>query len=159
LRLGLALAVVVVFLAVLLAVNRDRLGQWLGPGPPKIESLAVLPLENLTGNPEEDYFVDGVTDGLITHLAKLRRLRVISRTSAMSYKGTNKPLPEIARELNVDAVVSGAVMRSGDRVRINVQLLPAIATYGRKPTRERFRTCGASRARWPARWPARLGWS
>jgi TolB-like protein/Tfp pilus assembly protein PilF len=123
LRLGLALAVVVVFLAVLLAVNRDRLGQWLGPGPPKIESLAVLPLENLTGNPEEDYFVDGVTDGLITHLAKLRRLRVISRTSAMSYKGTNKPLPAIARELNVDAVVSGAVMRSGDRVRINVQLL------------------------------------
>jgi TolB-like protein/DNA-binding winged helix-turn-helix (wHTH) protein/Tfp pilus assembly protein PilF len=90
-----------------------------------IGSIAVLPLENLSGNPAEEYFADGMTEALITDLAKIRALRVISRTSVMRYKGMRKPLPEIARELNVDAVVEGAVMRSGDRVRITAQLIYA----------------------------------
>ena len=111
--------------AVLLGANlggwRDRL---LG-GPPRIQSLAVLPLENLTGDPGQEYFVDGMTEALITNLAQIRALRVISRTSAMRYKGTNKSLPEIAQELNVDAVVEGTVARSGDRVRVTAQLIHA----------------------------------
>jgi TolB-like protein/Flp pilus assembly protein TadD len=85
----------------------------------------VLPLENLTGDPAQDYFVDGMTDALITDLAKIRSLHVISRTSAMQYKARTKPLPQIARELNVDAVVEGTVARSGDRVRIDAQLIHA----------------------------------
>ena len=88
-----------------------------------IESVAVLPLENLSGNKEEEYFADGMTDELITNLGKIRALRVISRTSVMQYRATKKPLPQIARELNVDAVVEGTVLRSGDRVRINAQLI------------------------------------
>lgn len=100
---------------------RDRLlGRALQP---RIESLAVLPLENLSGDPDQEYFADGLTDALITDLAKLRSLRVISRTSAMQYRGAKKPLPQIARELRVDAVVEGTVLRSGNRVRINVQLV------------------------------------
>lgn len=93
--------------------------------PLRIQSLAVLPLENLTGDPSQEYFVDGMTDALITNLAQISALRVISRTSAMQYKGVRKPLPEIARELNVDAVVEGAVARTGDRVRITAQLVDA----------------------------------
>src|SRR5262249_35976999 len=91
--------------------------------PPKIQSLAVLPLENLSGDPAQEYFADGMTEALITDLGKIGELRVISRTSAIHYKGTRKTLPEIARELNVDAVVEGAVLRSGDRVRITAQLI------------------------------------
>ncbi len=91
----------------------------------RIESLAVLPLENLTGDPGQDFFVDGMTDALITRLAQISALRVISRTSVMAYKGKNKPLPQIARELNVDAIVEGAVARAGKRVRISAQLLHA----------------------------------
>jgi TolB-like protein/predicted Ser/Thr protein kinase len=90
-----------------------------------IDSIAVLPLENLSGDPEQEYFADGMTDALIADLAKIRALRVISRTSAMHYKGTDKPLPEIASELNVDAIVEGTVVRSGDRVRITAQLIHA----------------------------------
>src|SRR5271157_902232 len=90
-----------------------------------IESIAVLPLENLSRIPEEEYFADGLTDTLITDLAKVATLRVISRTSVMRYKGAMKPLPEIARELDVDAVVEGTVQRSGDRVRLTAQLLDA----------------------------------
>ena len=93
--------------------------------PLRIESIAVLPLENLTGDPSQDFFVDGMTDALITRLAQVSALRVISRTSAMRYKGANKPLPQIARELNVDAVVEGAVARSVNRVRITAQLIHA----------------------------------
>jgi len=89
----------------------------------RIESLAVLPLGNLSGDPAQDYFADGMTDALITDLGKIGALRVISRTSAMRYKGMQKSLPEIARELNVEAVVEGSVLRSGDRVRINAQLI------------------------------------
>lgn len=91
----------------------------------QIRSLAVLPLKNLSGNPEDDYFSDGLTDELRAQLAGISALRVISQTSSLHYKGTNKPLSEIARELDVKAVVEGSVLHSGDRVRINVQLVQA----------------------------------
>jgi TolB-like protein/DNA-binding winged helix-turn-helix (wHTH) protein/Flp pilus assembly protein TadD len=90
---------------------------------PAIRSLAVLPLENLSGDASQDYFADGMTDELITHLGQINTLRVISRTSAMTYGGVHKPLAEIARELNVEAVVEGSVLRSGERVRIIAQLI------------------------------------
>jgi TolB-like protein/DNA-binding winged helix-turn-helix (wHTH) protein len=90
-----------------------------------IQSLAVLPLENLSGDPSQDYFADGMTDQLITDLGQISSLRVISRTSAMQYRGIHKPLPQIARALNVDAVVEGTVLRSGERVRITAQLIRA----------------------------------
>jgi TolB-like protein/DNA-binding winged helix-turn-helix (wHTH) protein/Tfp pilus assembly protein PilF len=90
-----------------------------------IRSLAVLPLENLSDDPSQDYFSDGMTDELITELGQIGELRVISRTSVMTYKGARKPLPQIARELNVDAVVEGTVLRSGSRVRITAQLIRA----------------------------------
>jgi serine/threonine-protein kinase len=95
-------------------------------GAPRIESLAVLPLENLMGDPAQEYFVDGMTEALIADLAQIEALRVISRTSVMQYKGVKKPLPQIARELNVDAVIEGSVLRSGDRVRITAQLIQAV---------------------------------
>ena len=88
-------------------------------------SIAVLPFVNLSGDPAQDYFVDGMTEELITDLAKVSTLRVISRTSVMRYKGTRKGLPDIARELNVDGIVEGSVMRSGNRVRVTAQLLSA----------------------------------
>jgi TolB-like protein/DNA-binding winged helix-turn-helix (wHTH) protein/Tfp pilus assembly protein PilF len=94
------------------------------PGP-QIRSLVVLPLENLSGDPAQEYIADGMTDALIGDLAKIGSLRVISRTSAMRYKDAKKPLPQIARELNVDAVVEGAVQRSGDRVSIRARLIHA----------------------------------
>jgi TolB-like protein/DNA-binding winged helix-turn-helix (wHTH) protein len=90
-------------------------------------SIAVLPLENLSGDPSQEYFADGITDALITQLAKLHRLRVISRTSIMQYKSLRKPLPDIARDLNVDAVVEGSVSPSGNRVRVTAQLVDAHA--------------------------------
>ena len=88
-----------------------------------LRSIAVLPLENLSGDASQEFFVDGMTDELITDLAKVTSLRVISRTSVMRYKGTKKRLPEIARELNVDGIIEGSVVRSGGRVRITAQLL------------------------------------
>ena len=91
----------------------------------RIGSIAVLPLENLSRNPEQEYFTEGMTEELTTDLAKIGGLRVISRTSAMRYKGTKKSLPEIGRELNVDSVLEGSVLRAGDRVRITVQLIRA----------------------------------
>jgi TolB-like protein/DNA-binding winged helix-turn-helix (wHTH) protein/Tfp pilus assembly protein PilF len=97
----------------------------LARGAPPIHSIAVLPLENLSGDPNQEYFVDSMTDILITDLAKMRDAKVISRTSAMQYKGTRRPLPEIARALGVDAVVEGSVVRSGSRVRITAQLIHA----------------------------------
>ena len=96
-----------------------------GRAPTGIRSLAVLPLENLSGDAAQNYFADGMTDELITDLAQISALRVISRTSVMAYKGARKPLPQIARELNVDAVVEGTVLRSGDQVRITAQLIEA----------------------------------
>ena len=86
-------------------------------------SLVVLPMENLSGDKDQDYFADGMTDDLIANLAKIRSLRVVSRSTAMAYKGTLKPLPQIASELNVDAVVEGTVMRVGNRVRITAELV------------------------------------
>jgi TolB-like protein/Flp pilus assembly protein TadD len=92
----------------------------------RIESLAVLPLENLSHDPEQEYFADGLTEALITSLAKISALRVISRTSAMQYKGVrNKSARAIAQELNVDGIVEGTVLRSGERVRISAQLVNA----------------------------------
>src|SRR3984957_20595525 len=90
-----------------------------------IRSLAVLPLENLSGDAAQSYFSDGMTDELITDLAQISALRVISRTSVMTYKGAHKTLPQIARELNVDAIVEGTVLRAGDQVRITAQLIDA----------------------------------
>jgi TolB-like protein/DNA-binding winged helix-turn-helix (wHTH) protein/Flp pilus assembly protein TadD len=96
-----------------------------GHRPTAIRSLAVLPLENLSGDAAQNYFSDGMTDELITDLAQISALRVISRTSVMVYKGAHKSLPQIARELNVDAVVEGTVLRAGDQVRITAQLIDA----------------------------------
>jgi TolB-like protein/Tfp pilus assembly protein PilF len=92
---------------------------------PRLNSIAVLPLDNLSGDPSEEFFADGMTDQLITDLAKVGSLRVISRTSVMRYKRTRKGLPEIAHELNVDAIVEGSVIRSGQRVRVTAQLVQA----------------------------------
>jgi TolB-like protein/DNA-binding winged helix-turn-helix (wHTH) protein/Flp pilus assembly protein TadD len=114
-------------IAVLVAANighlRDRL--LVKVSPPAIRSIAVLPLENLTGDSAREYFADGMTDALITELAQMGDLRVISRTSVIQYKGAKRPLPAIARELNVDGIVEGAVLRSGPRVRITAQLVDA----------------------------------
>src|SRR5437868_12181042 len=91
----------------------------------RMRSLAVLPLENLSHDPQQEYFAEGLTEALITTLAKIGELRVVSRTSAMLYKGVRKPLREIARELEVDAIVEGTVLRAGRRVRITAQLIDA----------------------------------
>jgi len=118
-----------VIAALALVVVLGILAGWLfrsrRPSPTGIRSLMVLPLDNLSGEASQDYFADGMTDELITDLAQISALRVISRTSAMVYKGARKPLPQIARELNVDAVVEGTVLRSGDQVRITAQLIQA----------------------------------
>ncbi|MGA3224108.1 MAG: winged helix-turn-helix domain-containing protein [Acidobacteriaceae bacterium] len=92
-----------------------------------IQSLAVLPLDNLSGDASQQYLADGMTDELITSLGRIGALRVISQTTAMEYKGAHKPLPQIARELNVDAIVEGSVLRSGDKIRIAAQLVAAPA--------------------------------
>jgi serine/threonine-protein kinase len=126
-------AAIVVVAAVLLGLNvaglRDRLAAIVGARHgvplPKIESLAVLPLDNLSHDPAQDYFADGMTEELISDLGQIEALRVISRTSVMQYKGAKKPLPQIARELNVDAVIEGSVLRAGNRVRISAQLIQA----------------------------------
>jgi TolB-like protein/DNA-binding winged helix-turn-helix (wHTH) protein/Tfp pilus assembly protein PilF len=94
---------------------------------PAIHSLAVLPLQSLSNDASQDYFADGMTDELISDLGQISALRVISRTSVMGYKHARKPLPQIARELNVDAIVEGTVLRSGDQVRITAQLIDAAA--------------------------------
>ena len=88
-----------------------------------IRSVAVLPLQNLSNDPDEEYFADGMTDELITELAQVRQLKVVSKTSIMQYKGVRRPLTQIGRELGVDAVVEGSIMRSGNRVRITAQLI------------------------------------
>jgi TolB-like protein len=93
---------------------------------PRIDSLAVLPLDNHSGDPAQEYFCDGMTEELISAVSKISSLRVISRTSVMRYKGARKSLPAIAKELRVDAVVEGSVMRSGERVRITAQLIYAL---------------------------------
>jgi len=92
------------------------------PMPGAIQSLAVLPLENLSGDPAQDYFAEGMTDALITELSQIRKLRVISRTSVMQYKHAQKSLDQVAQDLSVDAIVEGSVVRVGDRVRISAKL-------------------------------------
>src|SRR5437667_1510668 len=124
LRRRIVLGVCVVMTLAVLAWGigrRVRVGDSRSP----IRSIAILPLQNLSNDPQQEYFVDGMTDELITDLAKIGNLRVISRTSVMSYKGTRKSLGTIAGELNVDAVVEGTVLRSGNRVRVTAQLLGA----------------------------------
>ena len=96
-----------------------------GPSTDVIRSLAVLPLQNVSRDPAQEYFADGMTEALISELARLKALRVISRTSAMKYKGVQKALPEIARELNVDAILEGSALLVGKRVRVTVQLVSA----------------------------------
>ena len=99
---------------------------FLRPGPElEIRSLAVLPLANLSGDPDQGYFADGMTDALIGELARIDTLRVLSRTSAMQQRDREKTLPELAEELDIDAVIEGSVLRSGNRVRISVQLVDA----------------------------------
>src|SRR6202162_411902 len=120
-----ALAVFVLIAAALFATNVGGLRHRIFDGAPSkgIKSLAVLPLQNLFGDPQQQYFADGMTEELTTALSQVSSLRVVSRTSAMRYKGTQKSVPQIARELNVDAVVEGSVEREGDRVRITAQLI------------------------------------
>jgi len=124
-RIGIATGFVCAMLLALLALRSAELrrkpaGNVEGV---QIHSLAVLPLANLSNDPNQEYFSDGLTDALITDLAQFGSLKVSSRTSTMRYKDTKKSLPEIARELNVDGIVEGTVQRSGDRVRITVQLI------------------------------------
>lgn len=119
---------VLVLLGVVLWAVRYRTGWTAKPRiTTSFRSIAVLPLENLSGDPSQDYFADGITDALITQLAKFHSLRVISRTSIMQYKTLRKPLSDIARDLSVDAVVEGSVSRSGNRVRVTAQLIDARA--------------------------------
>ena len=110
-------------LALLLAAALSWVFYLQSQSAPRIRSLAVLPLESLSGDASQDYFTDGMTDQLIADLGQISALRVISRTSAMAYKRVHRPLAEIARELNVEAVVEGTVLRSGERVRITAQLI------------------------------------
>ena len=113
-------------LGLILGLNIANSRDWLWRrSNPQVRSLAVLPLENLSEDPGQEYFADGITDELITQLAQLGKFRVISRTSIMQYKGARKPLPQIGKELGVDAVLEGSVVRSGQRVRITAQLIDA----------------------------------
>ncbi|MFZ0522741.1 MAG: tetratricopeptide repeat protein [Candidatus Acidiferrales bacterium] len=117
--LGVAALAVLAVIAIAYIVSRSRTER---TARPNITSLAVLPLKNLSDDPEQEYFADGMTEALITELGKTSMPRVISRQSVMQYKGSKKPLQEIARELDVDAVLEGTVVRSGDRVRVTVRL-------------------------------------
>jgi serine/threonine protein kinase len=119
-KIGLAIFIFIIVVGIVyILLNRSQ-------EPTKvIDSLAVLPLDNLSGNPDQEYFSDGMTDALITELSRIKALKVISRTSVMQFKNTQKPLPEIAKQLNVAAVVEGSVLKAGDKVRITAQLIDA----------------------------------
>lgn len=114
---AIGLVALIVVAGMLVYVGRQR------PATGAIRSIAVLPLENLSGDPSQEFLSDGITDELITALARMHAVRVISRASTMSYKGSRKPLPQIARELNVDAVLEGSMVSAGDRVRLRAQLI------------------------------------
>jgi TolB-like protein/DNA-binding winged helix-turn-helix (wHTH) protein len=118
-----AIGIVAVLVGVEVRGVRQRL--FAHAGKPRIRSLAVLPLENLSADPAQDYFSDGLTEALTNDLGKFSALRVISRTSTMQYKSTKKTVPEIARDLDVDAVIEGTVLRSGNHMRITVNLIQA----------------------------------
>ena len=121
-RIVLGLCAVVILLVLGFAVTRLAFRSTPSAAS-RIHSLAVLPLQNLSADPTQEYFSDGMTDALITELAQIGSVKVISRTSSMQYKQTKKSLPEIARELNVDGIIEGTVQRSGDRIRITAQLI------------------------------------
>jgi TolB-like protein/DNA-binding winged helix-turn-helix (wHTH) protein/Flp pilus assembly protein TadD len=120
---GLAWSLFALGFVLVLAITLSRVFYPWAQADATIRSLAVLPLENYSGDASQDYFADGMTEELITRLGQISALRVISRTSAMTYKNVHRPLPEIARELNVEAVVEGSVSRSGNQVRITAQLI------------------------------------
>jgi len=120
-----AIAAIVLIAILIAAASYLYFGRKGPAATSQISSLAVLPLANLSGDATQDYFADGMTEELITSLSKISALKVISRTSVMQYKGVKKPLPQIARELGVDGIVEGSVLRSGDRVRITAQLIDA----------------------------------
>jgi TolB-like protein/predicted Zn-dependent protease len=124
---AMAAAGLMVALAMLAVLNigglRDRLLG--GAVAPRIESLAVLPVKNFSGDPAQEFFADGMTDELIASLAQIKAVKVISFTSVMHYKGTNETLPQIAKELGADGIVEASVMRSGNRVRLTAQLIDA----------------------------------
>ena len=122
-RVAAALVILLAVVAVALIALRTRL--FPARQAPKIRSIAVLPLANLSGDKSQDYFADGMTDELITALAKNRNLRVVSRTSAMQYKGVSRPVKEIARELNVDGILEGSIERGTNSVHMTVQLIYA----------------------------------
>jgi TolB-like protein/Flp pilus assembly protein TadD len=129
-RIAVTAVIAMAVVAVVALIGTARTSRKSLTAPPAavlapIHSVAVLPLQNLTGDPANEYFAAGMTDALITELAQVRALRVISRTSTMKYEGTKKSLPDIGRELHVDAIVEGSVVRSGDRVRITAQLIEA----------------------------------
>src|SRR5262249_33549704 len=124
-RYMLGTGIAVAILALLATLNWARSEHWIWTHGKEIESLAVLPLENLSRDPEQEYFSDGMTNALITQLSKAGTLRVTSRTSSVRYKGTNKSLAQIARELNVGGVIEGSVLRLGNRVRITIELIEA----------------------------------
>jgi TolB-like protein/DNA-binding winged helix-turn-helix (wHTH) protein len=117
------IAVVVVVLVAVVFERRKRV--WPPESPTRISAIAVLPLANLSGDPAQEYLTDGLTEALITELARAMPLKVVSRTSAMAYKGRQKPLKQVAQELGVDGVLEGALVRSGTRLRITVQLVAA----------------------------------
>ncbi len=125
-RKGLLWAAGIAGVLIIAVLTYSLLASRVATTPPiEIKSIAVLPLDNLSGDKSQDYFADGMTDALITDLAKISALRVISRPSVMQYKGVRKSLPEIGRELKVDAVLTGSVVRAGERVRVGVQLTQA----------------------------------
>ena len=116
----------VLVLGLLVWLKVINIGEWVpAKSRPQIQSLAVLPLQNLSGDPSQEYFADAMTEELITELSRISALKVISRTSIMRYKKADKGLPEIARELGVDGIVEGSVLRSGNRVRVTAQLIYA----------------------------------
>ncbi|HTR22546.1 MAG TPA: protein kinase [Terriglobales bacterium] len=123
LGLGILASVIVLLFAFNVGNWRERVLGAAGTRP--IESLAVLPIKNFSGDPAQEFFADGMTDALIAGLAQIKAVKVISRTSVMHYKGTNETLPQIAGELGVDGIVEASVVRSGDRVRLTAQLIDA----------------------------------
>jgi len=120
-RVILAIGILVV-IAIAAGITRSWVSK-RSSAPQRISALAVIPLENLSGDPEQQYFADGLTDALITDLAKMGSTRITSRTSVMQYRGTKKSIKEIGRELNVDAIVEGTVTYAGNRVRVTAQLI------------------------------------
>jgi TolB-like protein len=125
-RSGAWIAVISVLCLIVLVISAIQFRTGRSPvASRQIRSVAVLPLQNLSGDPSQEYLADGLTEELVTDLAQIHSLRVISRTSVMTYKGTKKRLPEIAQELNVDAVVEGSVTRSANRVQVTAQLIEA----------------------------------